>query len=105
MAMKINDWAYCEKLDTTFKILAVKDYLLQESEMLWIHKKGCVRVDTQECSYCHEQKPDIEERYSFTVYAGKMCDDCAYSRYRDHCGLDGAQGDPNDLDEPLEPEE
>ena len=61
---------------------------------------------TSECAYCKEQKPNAkQERYSFTVYAGKMCDDCAYSKYRDHCGLDGAQGNAQDLDEDLEPED
>ena len=52
------------------------------------------------CNYCHEERinNDIEERYSFGVYAGKMCTDCCYG-YRDHCGIDQPQGSPNDLDE------
>ena len=27
------------------------------------------------------EKLDVEERYSFGVYAGKMCEDCAKSGY------------------------
>jgi len=45
----------------------------------------------------------VQERYSYTVFAGKFCDACCYG-YNDHCGLDGAQGDPQKLDEPLEPD-
>ena len=51
------------------------------------------------CGYCHELKDDIDERYSFGVYAGKMCTDCCAS-YRDNCGVGQPQGSPNDLDEP-----
>ena len=39
-------------------------------------------------------------RHSFTVYAGFLCVPCAFHGYRDHCGLEGAQGDPSELDEP-----
>lgn len=58
-----------------------------------------------ECPRCEQQVPQSEvgERYSFTVYAGRFCDDCCFD-YRDRCGLDGPQGNPQDLDEPLEPE-
>lgn len=64
------------------------------------------------CSRCRQPKDDVLERYSFGIYAGKMCDDCAYRGYRDHCGLvrnpdgtysEGRQGDPNTLDEQVEP--
>jgi hypothetical protein len=47
----------------------------------------------------------IEEQYSYGVYAGVMCRDCAM-RYRDQCGHGPTgQGDPADLDEPLDPDE
>lgn len=53
------------------------------------------------CTSCGEEKDDVERRYSFGVYAGRMCESCAINGYRDACGLlDGQQGDPNDLDEP-----
>ena len=60
---------------------------------------------TKKCGKCRKTVParEIQERYSFGVYAGKFCDACC-NRYRDRCGMDGAQGNPNDLDEPLEPE-
>jgi hypothetical protein len=55
------------------------------------------------CSHCGFKKPTVEEQYSFGVYAGRLCRECAISGYRDACGLlDGNQGDPNDLDEPLD---
>lgn len=61
---------------------------------------------TVKCPKCRKQVPagTVYARYSFTVYAGKFCDKCC-NGYRDRCGLDGSQGDPNDLDEPLEPED
>lgn len=51
------------------------------------------------CSRCHEDKPDVEERYSYGVYAGRYCTDCC-SSYRDNCGVDQPQGRPEDLGEP-----
>lgn len=55
------------------------------------------------CSRCQLKKPDVEEQYSYGVYAGRYCRDCAIHGFRDACGqLDGQQGDPNELDEPLE---
>jgi len=54
------------------------------------------------CTRCGYEDSTVEERWSFGVYAGRLCDGCART-YRDHCGLDGyGQGDPRDLDEPLE---
>jgi len=51
------------------------------------------------CSRCGERDLfEIEERYSFNVYAGRLCEACCYT-YRDHCGLDQPQGDPADLEE------
>lgn len=105
--MKIGDWVYCESLDENFKILGIKDYLLQESDVLWVHERVCKKLDTSECGYCNEQKPDArQQRYSAGIYAGRMCDDCAYSRYRDHCGLDNTpQLTQADCDEAIEPED
>ena len=52
------------------------------------------------CFKCDEKKDTVEEPYSFGVYAGRMCRECAINGYRDHCGLlDGHQGNPADLDE------
>lgn len=46
------------------------------------------------CFKCGEKKDTVEEQYSFGVYAGRMCRECAINGYRDHCGLlDGEQGD------------
>lgn len=49
------------------------------------------------CTHCGEEKDDVEERYSYGVYAGKLCITCCYS-YRDHCGIDQGQGSPEDLE-------
>lgn len=55
------------------------------------------------CNRC--QGSDGADRYSYGVYAGYLCRKCAIDGFRDHCGLvDGKQGDPSDLDEPVEPE-
>jgi len=69
--------------------------------------EGYVDPNWKECSYCHTKKPAAQqERYSAGVYAGKMCDDCAYSKYRDHCGLDNTpQLTQADVDEDIEPED
>jgi hypothetical protein len=41
-------------------------------------------------------------RYSFGIYAGRLCYDCCFS-YRDHCGIDQSQGNPYALDENVDP--
>lgn len=43
----------------------------------------------------------MEEQYSFGVYAGTMCHECAYKGFRDHCGLgpEGRQGTPQEYEE------
>lgn len=102
----VGDWVYCKKLDQDFKVLAIDDYMLQESDVLWIHKDGCEVVDIDTCPRCRAEVPvgQVRERHSFSVYAGKFCDKCC-SSYRDNCGLDGCQGDPQELDEVVEPED
>jgi len=50
------------------------------------------------CTRCGELRADIEPRYSFGIYAGKLCVPCC-STYRDGCGINQAQGDVTDLDE------
>lgn len=71
----------------------------------------------EKCQGCRQTKPDVEARNSYGIYAGKFCCDCAYSKYRDHCGLiknhdgtysDGNQGDTRELEdmgEQVEPED
>ncbi len=55
------------------------------------------------CPRCSKKKTDIDEQYSFGIYAGVMCSDCAISGYRDACGLlDGQQGDQSELDEVID---
>lgn len=51
------------------------------------------------CLSCGEERNDVENRYSFGVYAGRMCVPCC-GKYRDNCGIGQRQGDPADLDEP-----
>lgn len=57
------------------------------------------------CTCCGEYKPgDVERRFSFGIYAGRLCSECA-RKYVDHCGLDGyGQGDPRELDEAYDEE-
>jgi hypothetical protein len=38
------------------------------------------------CPRCDKKRKDIDERYSFGVYAGVMCVPCAVSGFRDGCG-------------------
>ncbi len=49
------------------------------------------------CTRCGMARNDVEERYSFGVYAGKLCISCC-AGYRDNCGLDQGQGDPRVLE-------
>lgn len=58
--------------------------------------RKCAQQDCEKQGY---------ERYSYQVYAGYWCDEHAYSNFRDQCGLSHGQGNPQELDEPLEPEE
>jgi len=60
------------------------------------------------CSRCRQPKSDVEARYSYGIYAGKYCGECAYKGYRDHCGLikhpngtytKGNQGNTRDLED------
>jgi hypothetical protein len=52
-----------------------------------------------ECPRCMEKKDDIEEQYSFGVYAGVMCMECARYGYRDQCGHGRPQGTREDYEE------
>jgi hypothetical protein len=52
------------------------------------------------CPACQEPKTTIDQQYSYGVYAGVMCTDCAKRNYNDQCGHGMPQGSPNDLDEP-----
>lgn len=102
--MKAGDWVYVE--DLVFQVAAVLGDFLMVDDVHGYKAEACEKMETSECGRCHEQKPGAkQERYSFGVYAGRMCEECAYSRYRDHCGLDGKQGSAADLDEDLEPED
>ena len=57
------------------------------------------RERTQTCGGCSEVKDDVEERYSFGIYAGRFCVECARSHYKDGCGVDGPQGRVEELHE------
>ena len=51
------------------------------------------------CSRCGEEKDSVEGQYSYGVFAGWMCRECAINGYRDACGLlDGEQGSPHELE-------
>lgn len=48
------------------------------------------------CTRCGEERSDVERRWSFGFYAGRLCEKCCMT-YRDHCGLNGSQGRVEDL--------
>ena len=52
------------------------------------------------CTSCGSTK-DVEPRYSFGIYAGRLCRECCFG-YRDHCGIDQEQGNPYTLDEQID---
>ena len=56
------------------------------------------------CSRCGQEKPDIEKRYSFNLYAGRICTKCC-AGFRDNCGIGQPQGNQADLDEPIDEDE
>jgi ribosomal protein S27AE len=39
------------------------------------------------CPKCGKRKEDVEQRYSYGIYAGIMCGKCAYTSFQDRCGL------------------
>ena len=52
------------------------------------------------CTSCGSTE-DVESRYSFGIYAGRLCRKCCYN-YRDHCGIDQEQGNPYTLEEQID---
>ena len=48
------------------------------------------------CTRCGNTK-DVCERWSFGVYAGRLCHSCAM-KYRDHCGIDQPQGTREEIE-------
>jgi len=50
------------------------------------------------CTKCGTTDGEIEGRYSFGIYAGRLCLKCCGS-YRDNCGEGQPQGDVTELDE------
>jgi len=93
--MNIGDWVACN--DDVFKIQAIRGEFLMADEECGFLAERCSLLETEECPRCRQQVPEgqVCRRYSYSVYAGKFCDDCCLG-YRDHCG---PQGDPQDLDE------
>ena len=104
--MQVGDWVYCRELDEEFKIQAIKDLFLQKNDVIWVTKDACELVNVEVCPRCQETCPvgEVHVQYSFGVYAGRFCDKCC-SGYRDNCGLDGCQGNPQDLDEAFSPDD
>jgi hypothetical protein len=52
------------------------------------------------CSRCGFDKPSVSIKYSYGIYAGRYCDECAIAGFNDGCGLvDGQQGNPYELGE------
>lgn len=55
------------------------------------------RISAVRCWLCGKKSENVEDRYSFGVYAGRLCLECCF-KYRDHCGIDGEQGRPEELE-------
>tara|TARA_R110002110_G_scaffold274753_1_gene489965 strand:+ start:84 stop:386 length:303 start_codon:yes stop_codon:yes gene_type:complete len=66
-----------------------------------LHQGHTHTIEKTRCNKCQKEKAEVEERYSFGVYAGIFCRECCFT-YRDHCGIDQPQGSSNDLDEQYE---
>ena len=58
----------------------------------------CTNNEQDDCTKCGS-KTDVDVRYSFGVYAGRLCLDCC-SKFRDNCGIGQPEGDYRELDEP-----
>ena len=56
-------------------------------------------LESGECPRCQERRGDIDEQYSFGVYAGVMCTACAIAGFRDQCGHGQAQGTAAEYEE------
>ena|SRR2546426_945624 len=58
------------------------------------------------CPHCLHKRADVDEQYSYGVYAGVLCRQCAINGFNDACGHRAeGQGHPADLDEPYDPED
>jgi len=58
------------------------------------------------CPQCEHKRADVDEQYSYGVYAGYMCKACAVNGFNDACGhRPEGQGNPAELDEPYWEEE
>ncbi len=53
-------------------------------------------MDYQDCCTSCGSDKNVDRRYSFGVYAGRLCEKCC-GAYRDNCGLDQEQGSPSTL--------
>ena len=51
------------------------------------------------CPQCYKPSKSIDFQFSFGVYAGVMCTNCAISGYRDSCGHKRRPGSPRELEE------
>ena len=51
------------------------------------------------CPQCQKPSKSIDFQFSFGVYAGVMCTNCAISGYRDSCGHKRRPGSPRELEE------
>jgi len=84
---------------------------LHEDEVIWATEDGELNTDSgnpycvkccpeikERCTSCGKAKDDVEVRYSFGIYAGRLCVDCC-GKYRDNCGIDQPQGRAEDTDE------
>ena len=99
--MIVGDWVECGEIE--FRVVKIFPGFLMADDVHGYLASACTKLPTQLCPRCDQQVPNgqVQSRYSYTVYAGKMCDECAFNKYRDHC----EGGCAADLDEALEPED
>lgn len=62
------------------------------------HGKRIASVMLSFCPKCGDAEEDVRTRYSYGIYAGRLCRGCCGS-FRDRCGLDGEQGSYTELEE------
>ena len=71
---------------------SIIDMMLPYDYLMEVQEEGI-------CPQCSKPSKSIDFQFSFGVYAGVMCTNCAISGYRDSCGHKRRPGSPRELEE------
>ncbi len=71
---------------------SIIDMMLPYDYLMEVQEEGI-------CPQCSKPSKSIDFQFSFGVYAGVMCTNCAISGYRDSCGHKARPGSPRELEE------